>query len=344
MDECVLTVENLDTELQVGDGFYKVVDKVSFNLEKGKTLALVGESGCGKTMTALSVLRILPTGSQPPAGRVFFHQEDLLALSETKMRKVRGSSIAMIFQDPTSALNPVYTVGNQIMEVVGLHMQLDEEEAKKKVLATLAEVGIPSPEERFDEYPHQLSGGLKQRVMIAMTLVCQPEILIADEPTTALDVTIQAQVLELIRQLQKKRGMSVLLITHDMGVVAEMADDVSVMYASQVVESGSVIDIFDSMGHPYTKGLFESRPQAKNHRDKLHPIKGTVPSSDHYPAGCRFHPRCPYVMEKCRSGEIPFFPVGDNPRHLSRCLLHDGTVESAEKLIQLGGLHAYTTA
>lgn len=344
MEEIVLRVENLETKLQVGDAFYNVVDSVSFCLEKGKTLALVGESGCGKSLTALSILRILPPAANPPTGLVKLHEESLFQFQESEMRGIRGSKIAMIFQDPTSALNPVYTIGDQISETVTLHMDVDEELAKSMVLKILKEVGVPSPEERFDEYPHQLSGGLKQRIMIAMALVCQPEILIADEPTTALDVTIQAQVLELIRLQQKKRGMAVLLITHDMGVVAEMADSVCVMYASQVIESGSVYDIFDEMGHPYTKGLFESRPHSKSSNERLKPIKGTVPSLPNYPVGCKFHPRCPYVMEKCKLTTIPFFKVAENPRHLSRCLLHDGTHESAEKLLQVGGLRAYTPA
>jgi oligopeptide/dipeptide ABC transporter ATP-binding protein len=295
-------------------------------------------------MTALSIMRVLPSVFLPSNGQILFQGEDLLALSEAEMRAIRGSRIAMIFQDPTSALNPVYTVGDQLIESVNLHLKLDEDESRQHVLAAMEEVGVPSPVERFDEYPHQLSGGLKQRVMIAMALACRPAILIADEPTTALDVTIQAQVLELIRQLQAKNGMSQLLITHDMGVVAEMAQEVIVMYASQAIEKGSVFDIFDHMGHPYTKGLFDSRPQAKSRRGSLVPIKGQVPSLTHYPAGCRFHPRCPYAMEKCRHGPVPDFAVGGNTSHISKCWLHDGSPESAQKLLQVGGLHADASA
>lgn len=295
----------------------------------GKTLALVGESGCGKSMTALSIMRILP---QPPAlkpeGKVIYKGKNLLELSEKEMRHIRGGKIAMIFQDPSTALNPVYTIGSQMMEAAELHLALFEEEALNKAAAALTEVGIASPREILKTYPHQLSGGMKQRVMIAMALMCEPDILIADEPTTALDVTIQAQVLDLIRALQAKKGMAVLLITHDMGVVAEMADDVIVMYAAQAIEGGNVLQIFDHMAHPYTLGLFKSRPSKKSHRGELQAIKGNVPSFTHFPAGCRFHPRCPFIMEKCRSGVVPNFAIADNPPHFSKCWLHDGTDES----------------
>lgn len=243
------------------------------------------------------------------------------------MRKIRGGKIAMIFQDPSSALNPVYTIGDQLTETVELHLGLYGREAWDKAEASLAEVGIATPGQVLDAYPHQLSGGMKQRVMIAMALMCEPDILIADEPTTALDVTIQAQVLDLIRALQKKKGMSVLLITHDMGVVAELADDVIVMYASQAIERGSVTQIFDHKAHPYTIGLFNSRPHADSQRGALHPIKGTVPSLTHYPHGCRFHLRCPFVMEKCRHGQVPPFTVESG--HQATCwLLEDEGVKS----------------
>lgn len=337
MNEIVLEVSDLTTHLQIGKRLAMVVDHVNFVLRKGKTLAIVGESGCGKTMTALSILRILPA-PPPPKGKVLFSGKDLIEMPESELRTLRGSRIAMIFQDPSTALNPVYTIGNQLEEVVYLHNDADEGEAKQKVLQTLSEVGIPFPHERYDEFPHQLSGGLKQRVMIAMALICQPDILIADEPTTALDVTIQAQVLELIRDLQRKREMSLLLITHDMGVVAEMADDVLVMYASQIVESGSANDIFYKKAHPYTKGLFDSRSTSESRRGKLTPIKGTVPSLGDYPPGCHFHPRCPYAMEKCKKGAVPEFHVEGDSAHLSRCWLHDGTEESAQRLIQIGKL------
>lgn len=331
--EPVLRVNKLKTGLQIGKHAYTVVEEVSFDLHAGKTLALVGESGCGKTMAALSILRILPTPpALPPEGEVIYQGRNLLTLPEPEMRKIRGARIAMIFQDPMSALNPVYTIGNQLMEVVELHLGLYGDEAVDSCVKALEEVGIVSPRERLEEYPHQLSGGMKQRVMIAMALLCQPDVLIADEPTTALDVTIQAQVLELIRDLQLRRGMAVLLITHDMGVVAEVAHDVVVMYASQVMERGDVFHLFDHMAHPYTIGLFQSRPTLETPRGTLRPIKGTVPHLTNYPKGCRFHPRCPFAMPKCRHGEVPDFAVDGDQNHLSKCWLYDGSEESAQQL------------
>lgn len=342
MSEIILETRLLTTYLRVEKQTYKVVDGLNFTLEKKKTLAIVGESGCGKTMAALSLLKILPSAALTPTGEVLFEGTNLLELSESKLRKIRGSTIAMIFQDPGSALNPVYPIGDQLLEAVDLHLNLEPDLAKQKVLQVLEEVGVPFAEERCAEYPHQLSGGLKQRVMIAMALICQPKILIADEPTTALDVTIQAQVLDLIRRLQKDNDMALLLITHDMGIVAEMADDVIVMYASQAVEQGNVHDIFDKMAHPYTKGLFESRSYKTRAQGKLKPIKGSVPSLKDYPQGCRFRPRCPYAMNKCHQ-EVPNFAVQGNSKHLSRCWLHDGTAESTEKLLQIGSLDVNTS-
>ncbi len=323
----ILTVNNLTTRLQVGNDQYVVVDGVSFQLFHGKTLAIVGESGCGKTLTALSILRILPS---PPAlmpeGEVLYQGRNLLHLSEKEMRRIRGSRIAMIFQDPTSALNPVYPIGEQLQEVALIHLGLDEEKAKKRAVRALEEVGIVNPIERMKDYPHQLSGGMKQRVLIAMALIAEPDILIADEPTTALDVTIQAQVLRLMRQLQQRTGMAILLITHDMGVVAEMADDVIVMYASEAIERAKMDHLFQHMAHPYTQGLFLSRPRADTVRGTLQPIQGNVPPPTHYPTGCRFHPRCPYVMEKCKQGKVPSFTVEGEPSHQSHCWLLDGTL------------------
>jgi peptide/nickel transport system ATP-binding protein len=331
----ILTVNNLTTRLQLGKHAYKVIEDISFKLYYGKTLALVGESGCGKTMAALSIMRILPTPpALPPEGEVLYKGQNLMTISEREMRKIRGARIAMIFQDPISALNPVYTIGNQLTEVAELHLGLYDELATELAVKTLHEVGISSPRELLDTYPHQLSGGMRQRVMIAMALMCEPDILIADEPTTALDVTIQAQVLDLIRQLQARMGMAVLLITHDMGVVAEMADDVMVMYASQVVERGDVHQIFYKMSHPYTIGLFQSRPTIDTPRGALKPIKGSVPSLMNYPSGCRFHPRCPYVMPKCHHGNVPDFIIDGSPEHQSKCWLHDGSEESALKLLE----------
>jgi peptide/nickel transport system ATP-binding protein len=330
MSDPVLIVRNLSTSLEIGKKAYPVVENLNFNLYSGRTLAVVGETGCGKSLTALSIMRILP---KPPAlpstGEVLYQGRNLLTISEKEMRKIRGAKIAMIFQDPNSALDPVYTIGDQLMEVVHLHLNLYGEEAIARIVKVLHEAGISSPLERLNDYPHQLSGGMKQRVMIAMALICEPDILIADEPTTALDVTIQAQVLELIKDLQKKKGMAVLLITHDMGVVAEMADEVIVMYASQGVEMGSANQIFDHMAHPYTKGLFKSRTSLQPRKERLSSIKGSVPSLTHYPAGCRFHTRCPYVMEKCRHGPVPNFEIEQN--HTVLCWLYDGSEESAKR-------------
>jgi len=337
----ILSVKNLKTRLQIGKEVWTVVNNVSFDLYRGKTLAIVGESGSGKSMTALSIMRILP---QPPAlpteGEVIYKGRNLLVQSEREMRKVRGSKIAMIFQDPMSSLNPVFTIGNQLVEVAELHLNLYGDAAIAKAEEVLLRVGIPEAAKRLNDYPHQLSGGLKQRVMIAMALMCEPDILIADEPTTALDVTIQAQVLQLIRELQEKNGMALLLITHDMGVVAEMADDVIVMYAAQGVEKGSVEEIFDHRAHPYTIGLFQSRPTLEQRRGRLQPIPGQVPSFNHLPSGCRFHPRCPSMMEKCRHGTIPDFIIDDCPTHTAKCVLYDGTEESNARLGWQSGIGA----
>jgi oligopeptide/dipeptide ABC transporter ATP-binding protein len=318
----------------MGDKAYPVVENVSFNLYSGKTLAVVGETGCGKSLTALSIMRILPSPpALPSTGEVIYRGKNLLTLSEREMRKIRGSKIAMIFQNPGSALNPVYTIGDQLLEVVQLHLNLGEEEAYERIIKVLKEAGIASPHDRLNDYPHQLSGGMKQRIMIAMALICEPDILIADEPTTALDVTIQAQVLDLIKELQVRKGMAVLIITHDMGVVADIADDVIVMYASQGVEKGPVVEIFDQMAHPYTQGLFNSRTAHQSHNERLLSIKGSVPHLKNYPSGCRFHPRCPYVMEKCKQGVVPNFEI--NPDHTALCWLYDQSEESELKCINL---------
>ena len=332
MNTPILEVKHLTTRLILGQREIAVVDDLSFELRAGKTLALVGESGCGKSMTALSLMRILPhPPALPSTGEILYQGKNLLSLSEKEMRTIRGRKIAMIFQDPSSALNPVYTIGNQLGEVAELHLGLYGEAALHRSIQALNEVGIPRPEERLNDFPHQLSGGMRQRVMIAMALMCEPDILIADEPTTALDVTIQAQIIDLIRALQKRNNMAVLLITHDMGIVAEMADEVIVMYAAQGIEKGSTLQIFDHMAHPYTQGLFAARPSLHQAKDKLHPIKGSVPSAGHFPEGCRFHPRCPYVMERCRHGAVPEFEV-KNHDHTAKCWLLDGSEES---LIQL---------
>jgi oligopeptide/dipeptide ABC transporter ATP-binding protein len=328
----VLKVRNLTTRLQISQDIWTVVDHVGFDLFAGQTLALVGESGCGKTMTALSILRILP---HPPAlpseGEVIYQGRNLLNLNDREMRRIRGAKIAMIFQNPMSSLNPVYSIGDQLVETAMLHLGLYKEEAWERAGDALKEVGIDSPFERLHAYPHQLSGGIKQRVMIAMALMCQPDILIADEPTTSLDVTIQAQVLELMRDLQKKKGMAILLITHDMGVVAEMAHDVIVMYLAQGIERGNIYDIFDHRAHPYTMGLFNSRPSIQEPKEKLKSIKGQIPSFLHIPSGCRFHPRCPFIMNKCQQGAVPDFEIDHHSYHVAKCWLYDNSEESQKR-------------
>lgn len=323
MQTPILDVKDLTTRLKIGQQEIAVVDHLSFQLHAGKTLALVGESGCGKSMTALSLMRILPDPpALPSSGELIYKGKNLLSCPEKEMRKIRGGKMAMIFQDPSSALDPVYSIGNQLVEAAELHLGLYGDLAIQRAILALNEVGISSPEARLSDYPHQLSGGMRQRVMIAMALIGEPDILIADEPTTALDVTIQAQIIDLIKRLQKQRKMAVLLITHDMGIVAEMADDVIVMYAAQGVEKSSSVQIFDAMAHPYTQGLFGARPSLHQPKEKLPSIKGYVPSTDHFPEGCRFHPRCPYVMERCRKGVVPEFMI-NNQQHVVKCWLWD---------------------
>lgn len=317
--EPILQVKGLKTKLKLGKHAYSVVDGLDFNLYPGKTLACVGESGCGKSLMALSLMRILPTPpALPSEGEVIYKGKNLLKASSKEMLKIRGKAMAMIFQDPMSALNPVYTIGNQLAEVLDIHLRIYGKEAEERIISALKEVGVPDPDKRLNEYPHQLSGGLKQRVMIAMALLCEPDILIADEPTTALDVTVQAQVLDMMRRLQEKNNMALLIITHDMGVVAEIADEVMVMYAAQIIEKGPVETIFDHMAHPYTQGLFASIPHygAK----KITPIRGSVPSIRELPTGCRFHPRCPHVQEGCQD-EILLTDV-KHQGHSARCILH----------------------
>jgi peptide/nickel transport system ATP-binding protein len=315
----ILSIRNLTTKLKIAQKEIAVVDNLSFDLNSGETLALVGESGSGKSMTALSIMRILPEPpALPPKGEITYQGQNILTLPERKMQKIRGNRIAMIFQNPSSALNPVYTIGDQLLEVANQHLHLYGEAATNKAVQALREVKVPSPESRMYEYPHQISGGMQQRVMIAMALMCEPDILIADEPTTALDVTIQAQVLDLMRKLQQEKGTAILLITHDMGVVAEMAHNVIVMYATQEVESGSSNDIFNNMKHPYTTGLFNSRPQINN--DILTPIKGSVPSPQELPSGCYFHPRCPQCSPQCSLDRIK---MNDHNGHKTRCILFD---------------------
>ncbi len=325
----VLSVRDLQTYFFTDAGVAKAVDGVSFDLYRGRTLALVGESGCGKSMSALSILRLVP---DPPGrivgGQILFHGQDLTQISNPQMRALRGNQISMIFQEPMTSLNPVFRIGGQIASIIMLHKGVDKKEAREQAIALLGKVGIPSPEERIDDYPHQMSGGMRQRVMIAMALACDPDVLIADEPTTALDVTIQAQILALLRRLQDEVGMALLLITHDLGIVAENADEVAIMYAGRIVEQAPVQQLFSQPKHPYTVGLFNSLPKLDQGGSRLEPIRGTVPNSAQFPPGCRFHPRCPHAMEVCRERTPEFLPVETD--HVAACWLHDAGVMSAQ--------------
>ena len=307
----LLRVVNLQTHFRTGDGIVRAVDGISFSIPQGETMGLVGESGCGKSVTALSIMRLLDYPGEIAGGRVIFEGKDLTELEMDEMRKIRGSDIAMIFQEPMTSLNPVYTVGDQIAEAVQLHMKLSRADSWKRAIEMLDLVRIPSPERRVKDYPHHMSGGMRQRVMIAMALSCDPKLLIADEPTTALDVTIQAQILDLMRDLQARLKTSILLITHDLGVVAEMCKDVAVMYAGQIVEQTNVQTLFESPQMPYTEGLMKSIPRLGMSQDaKLAVIRGTVPNPLRWPAGCRFAPRCDYRFDKCAT-QPPLFELGD---------------------------------
>ena len=316
----LLSVEGLKTQFHTDDGTVKAVDGVSFSIKKGETLGLVGESGCGKSVTALSVMRLISQPGRVADGRISFDGVNLLDLPENEMRQVRGNKISMIFQEPMTSLNPVFTVGNQIIEAIILHQKKSKSEAREQTIEMLRKVKIPSPETRVDEYPHQLSGGMRQRVMIAMALSCNPKLLIADEPTTALDVTVQAQILDLLKDLQKEFGMSILIITHNLGVVADIADNVAVMYASKIVEYSSAKEIFGSPKHPYTGGLFKSVPRlGASKLEKLSVIPGVVPNPTRFPSGCKFHPRCPVAEARCKDIEPTLKEIA--PGHLASCLL-----------------------
>ena len=328
MSEKLLEVKNLKTYFYTDEGVVKSVDDVSFDVEKGKTLGIVGESGCGKSITSLSIMQLVET---PPGkivgGEIIYQGENLLEKNKDQMRKIRGGEIAMIFQEPMTSLNPVFTVGKQIMEALRLHTDLDKEKAKERAIEMLKLVKIPLPEKRFNEYPHQLSGGMRQRVMIAMALSCNPKLLICDEPTTALDVTIQAQILDLINELKEKLGTSVMMITHDLGVIAEVADDVMVMYAGKVVEYGSADDIFESPKHPYTSGLMNCIPKLTDEdHTRLDVIKGMVPSFDQMPKGCAFCARCSEAKDICRERMPELMDVNG---HKVRCFKYSKEWEEA---------------
>jgi peptide/nickel transport system ATP-binding protein/oligopeptide transport system ATP-binding protein len=309
----LLQIEGLRTVFRTAMGQVAAVDGVSLSVGRGQTLGIVGESGCGKSMLSLSIMRLVPQPGRIAEGRILFDGQDLLTLSPDAMRAMRGRRIGMIFQEPMTSLNPVFTVGDQIIEAMRAHdRKASNAQLRASAVAALDRVRIPSAARRLDEYPHQMSGGMRQRVMIAMALACDPDLLIADEPTTALDVTVQAQILDLLRDLQEQSHMAIILITHDLGVVAEMADEVAVMYAGRVAERASGIDIFDDPQHPYTLGLLGSIPKLEEDRDRLLAIEGAVPPPFALPCGCRFHPRCVFATPGCASGEVLLRDIGHN--------------------------------
>jgi len=322
----LLEVKNLQTHFPTRAGLVKAVDGVSFYLDEGELLGLVGESGCGKSITALSIMRLISPPGKIVGGEILFNGENLLTLSEERMRAIRGDDIAMIFQDPMTSLNPVYTVGEQIAEALRLHRNLSRRDARAGAIEAMKEVAVPDPARRANDYPHQLSGGMRQRVMIAMALACDPKLLVADEPTTALDVTIQAQILELLDELRKTRRLAVLLITHDLGVVAEVADRVAVMYTGRIVEESPVEELFARPKHPYTDGLLRSVPRLTAAHvakvERLATIEGTVPKPTNLPPGCHFAPRCSHRLPRCTEGErIPLYDLEGGVR--VRCVLYD---------------------
>jgi oligopeptide/dipeptide ABC transporter ATP-binding protein len=337
MDRPLLEIKDLNVAFETNRGLVQPVRDSSLSIYPGQTVALVGESGCGKSVTAMSVLRLIPS---PPGkvlgGQILYGGRDLLRLSEREMRAVRGKEIAMIFQEPMTSLNPVFTIGDQIAEAVTLHQRVTTRRAYEIAAEALREVGINDPDRRLHEYPHQMSGGMRQRVMIAMALACRPKLLIADEPTTALDVTIQAQILELLRKLQRENGMSILLITHDLGVVAENADAVAVMYASRVVEYAKVEDLFDHPQHPYTEGLFRSVPKLGAHAERLQTIPGSVPNPAKFPTGCKFHPRCHRTREAAARTTDPqeladVVAGGERFNVLRQCKMLEPTLKEVRK-------------
>lgn len=323
-EEILLEVSGLKTYFKDRKGQVPAVDGVDFTLRKGETLGIVGESGCGKSVTSMSILHLLPPGAQIVGGTIRFKGRDITHLSSKEMAKLRGKEIAMIFQEPMTSLNPVYTVGWQISEMIRQHEPISRKQARERAIEMLRLVNIPAPEKRVDEYPHELSGGMRQRVMIAMALSCNPELLIADEPTTALDVTIQAQILDLMRSLKKTLNTSIMMITHDLGVVAEMSDYVLVMYAGMVMEYSDVTALFNRPLHPYTQGLIKALPRLDDPKDNLYAIDGTVPSLYDLPNGCRFWPRCPYAAERCKQEVPKLYEVGSRK---VRCFRYESGLE-----------------
>lgn len=313
----LLTIEGLRTEFPGAKQPFAAVDGVTLSVGRGQTLGIVGESGCGKSMLSLSIMRLVPPPGRVAAGQIIFGGQDLLGLSNGAMREIRGRRIAMIFQEPMTSLNPAYTVGDQIEEAMRAHDR-HARNLRTRAAEALDRVRIPAPDRRLDEYPHQMSGGMRQRVMIAMALSCSPDLLIADEPTTALDVTVQAQILDLLRDLQRESGMGIILITHDLGVVAEMADEVAVMYAGRVVERTAAAQLFDDPQHPYTIGLLGSVPRLEEQRDRLLAIDGAVPSASNLPPGCRFHPRCVFGAPACTQAQPPLLQLA--PGHSAACI------------------------
>ena len=322
-EESILQVANLVTAFDTESGRIRAVDDVSFEIKKQQTLGIVGESGCGKSVTALSIMRLLPKPvGMIESGQIVFNGSDLVRIPADEMHKIRGKRISMVFQEPMTSLNPVHRIGKQLGEVYRLHFaQMSDDEVRQQSLALLQKVGIPEPDQRLAEYPHQISGGMRQRVMIALALACKPDILIADEPTTALDVTIQAQILDLMQNLQSETGMAVMFITHDLGVIAETCEDVVVMYAGKVAETASAVELFKNPKHPYTQGLLDSIPRLETPRKtKLNIIKGIVPSLYEIPSGCRFRNRCPNTMDICAGDPPPMVSLG--PNHFAACYLY----------------------
>ena len=323
MSDILLEVKNLKTYFYTEDGIARAVDGMDFIIRKGETLGMIGESGCGKSVSALSIMQLV---ASPPGkiieGEIWFEGEDLLKKSPSEIKKIRGNDISMIFQEPMTSLNPVFTIGNQIIEPIVLHQNLNKGKARQKAIEMLDLVGIPSPEKRMDSYPHQLSGGMRQRAMIAMALSCEPKLLIADEPTTALDVTIQAQILELLKKIREEIGMAVMMITHDLAVIAEVSDDVLVAYAGKALEYADVKTIFKDPGHPYTKALYDSIPRLTDTKKRrLEVIPGMVPNPLEFPSGCRFHPRCKFAKSICKKEEPQIKEVSNT--HNVRCFIYD---------------------